>query len=240
MKAAALAARLQWRVVNAIPAEATQALLVEETHLALFLPQLPQFKPLYLNFRDGKQAYRLRHVEHEQLVKACRVKGLARAVHIIDATAGLGKDALLLAASGATVTLIERQPLLACLLEDLLTRLASSDWPFNLFLHRGNALEYLTALSEDDYPDVIYLDPMFDHDAAKTALVKKDLQMLQTLALPPLLEEQHQLLTMARWRALHKVVVKRARLAQPLADIKPDYQLLGAHSRFDVYKPLVV
>ena len=235
-KAIQLAARLQWPLLTAVPTAATLVLWVEQTHLAMSLPEKAQFKPLYLDFAEGKQAYRLAHVNQELLVKVCRVKGLDRPVRIIDATAGLGRDALLLAASGAFVTLVEQSPILGCLLEDLLVRLRESAWAFRLAFHPVNAIDYLQTLNVEHWPEVIYLDPMFDHVASKTALVKKDLQMLQAVAAPPSLIEQERLLSVARQRALVKVVVKRARLAEPLAGIKPDYQMLGTHARFDVYQ----
>ncbi len=231
-KAQLLAQRLMWPLVTHMPMTDDWLLLVESDYLAL---SLPQFKPLYVNFKEGRQAYRLHHVNQEQLVKACKVKNLHRPLTIIDATAGLGKDALLLAASGANVVMLEQKPVLACLLEDLVARLLQSEWAFALSVQQTNSVDYLTALNPSKWPDVIYLDPMFDHDLSKTALVKKDLQMLHVLNSPPTLEEQQVLLTIARQRALHKVVVKRARLAPPLAEVKPHYQLLGSHSRFDVY-----
>lgn len=234
-KAHLLAERLQWPVVMRAPANATIALVVEPDYVALSIPSSPQFKPLYLNFSEGKQAYRLSHVNQEQLVRTCRVKGLDRPLRIIDATAGLGRDSLLLAASGACVTMLEQSLVLSCLLEDLIVRLTTSERAYSLQLHAMNALDYLSVLTEEARPDVIYLDPMFDHDLSKTALVKKDLQMLQVLAKPPSLAEQTSLLEVARASALVKVVVKRARLADPLAKSKPHHQILGTHSRFDVY-----
>lgn len=234
-KAAALAQRLQWPLMTEVLSNARLVLTVEAKYVALSLPRLPQFKPLYVNFAEGKQAYRLRHVHQEQLVKACKVKNLNRPLTIIDATAGLGKDALLLAVGGASVTMIEQQSILVCLLEDLVDRLAHSGWQLALSVQHANAIDYLGALTEPQRPDVIYLDPMFDHDESKTALVKKDLQMLQVLNVPPNLEDQQRLLAVARQQALYKVVVKRARLAQALAGVKPSYQLLGTHSRFDIY-----
>jgi 16S rRNA (guanine1516-N2)-methyltransferase len=76
---------------------------------------------------------------------------------------------------------------------------------------------------------------MFDHDASKTALVKKELQMIQAIAAPPTVFEQSALLAAARTQAIYKVVVKRAKLAEYLGGLKADYQVLGSHSRFDVY-----
>lgn len=53
----------------------------------------------------------------ELLVRAARVHGIDAPV-AVDATAGLGEDSLLLAAAGFSVTLIERDPVIAALLAD--------------------------------------------------------------------------------------------------------------------------
>lgn len=231
-----LAERLQWPWVTTLPSEATLALQVCHEYLAIALPHQPQFKPLYVDFQTGQHAYRLNHLHHEPLIKACRVKHLDRPVRLIDATAGLGRDALLLAKSGMQLTLLEQQPILACLLEDVLNRLQAARKPLDLQLWHGDALVYLQALPQKDRPDVVYLDPMFDHDATKTALVKKEAQILQCIASPPTMQQQQDLLHIARQQALHKVVVKRPRLAASLAGQQPDHQWLGKHSRYDIYQ----
>ena len=50
--------------------------------------------------------------------------GIAQGVRprVLDATAGLGKDAFVLASLGCEMSLIERQPLIGALLEDGLAR----------------------------------------------------------------------------------------------------------------------
>lgn len=234
-KAQQLAERLQWPWLSALPSEATLAVQVTPDYLAIVTPNQPQFKPLYVDFQTGKHAYRLNHLHHEPLLKACRVKQLDRPVRLIDATAGLGRDALLLAKSGMQLTLLEQQPILACLLEDLLNRLQAAGMSLDMQLWQGDALLYLQALSDEDRPDVIYLDPMFDHDATKTALVKKEAQILQQIASPPTMAQQQALLDAARQKAAYKVVVKRPRLAATLAGQYPDHQWLGKHSRYDIY-----
>lgn len=235
-KAQQLAERLQWPWLTTLPSEATLALQVTPDYLAIVMPNQPQFKPLYVDFQTGKHAYRLSHLHHEPLLKACRVKQLDRPVRLIDATAGLGRDALLLAKSGMHLTLLEQQPILACLLEDLLNRLQAAGISLDMQLWQGDALLYLQALSGEDRPDVIYLDPMFDHDATKTALVKKEAQILQQIASPPTMCQQQALLDAARQKAAYKVVVKRPRLATALAGQHPDHQWLGKHSRYDIYQ----
>lgn len=234
-KSQQLAERLQWPWVKALPSDATLALQVTHDYLAIVIPTQPQFKPFYIDFQSGQHGYRLNHLHHEPLIKACRVKHLTRPIRLIDATAGLGRDALLLAKSGMQLTMLEQQPILACLLEDVLHRLQAAHMLLDIQLQQGDAVAYLQALSVTERPDVIYLDPMFDHDAAKTALVKKEAQILQYIASPPTMEQQQALLHVARQQALYKVVVKRPRLATALAEQLPDHQWLGKHSRYDIY-----
>ena len=57
-----------------------------------------------------------------------RAIGVDRGVRtVVDATAGLGRDAFALAAVGASVTLIERDPVLAALLDDAIARAPETD-----------------------------------------------------------------------------------------------------------------
>ncbi len=103
--------------------------------------------------------------------------GIAQGVRprVLDATAGLGKDAFVLASLGCEMSLIERQPLIAALLEDGLAR-AAEDFDVapivaRMKLLKGNSIEVMRNW-QGEPPQVIYLDPMFPH-REKTALVKK-------------------------------------------------------------------
>ena len=154
---------------------------------------------------------------------------------IIDATAGLGRDAFVLAELGCAMTLIERQPLIAALLEDGLQR-ASADPEVGpivaqMKLRAGNAIELLSAWS-DEAPQVIYLDPMFPH-RDKSALVKKEMRLFRPLAGDD--DDAPALLAAALALATHRVVVKRPRKAPAIAGKPPGYTLEGKSSRFDIY-----
>ena len=154
---------------------------------------------------------------------------------VLDATAGLGRDAFVLASLGCTMTLIERQPLIAALLEDGLARARQSaevaPIAAQMRLLQGNAIELLSAWT-DEAPQVIYLDPMFPH-RDKSALVKKEMRLFRPLVGDDL--DAPALLAAALALASHRVVVKRPRKAPCIEGAKPSYVLEGKSSRYDIY-----
>ena len=103
---------------------------------------------------------------------------------VLDATAGLGRDAFVLANFGCSLTLIERHLVIAALLEDGLQRaLADSEVAaitLRMHLIYGNAIELMHAWSGEQ-PQVIYLNPMFPH-RDKSALVKKEIRLFRPSA----------------------------------------------------------
>jgi 16S rRNA (guanine1516-N2)-methyltransferase len=147
---------------------------------------------------------------------------------VVDATAGLGRDAMVLARLGCEVTAIERVPALAMLLAD-----AIRTTPFGARLQVANADArlLLAALPGTGRPDVVYLDPMFP--AHGKAQVKKDLQILRALVAddPAATAE---LFAIARRVARHRVVVKRHPDHAPLG-AAPAFTVASERIRFDVY-----
>src|SRR5690606_13621745 len=100
---------------------------------------------------------------------------------VLDATAGLGRDAFVLASLGCEMILIERQPIIAALLEDGLARgMADADVRQvvqRMALRQGNAIELMRQW-QGEAPQVAYLDPMFPH-REKSALVKKEMRLFR-------------------------------------------------------------
>ncbi len=178
----------------------------------------------------------------ELLVRAAKVKGVDAPV-AIDATAGLGEDALLLAAAGFHVRLFERDRIIAALLEDGLARAAAddrlSDIVSRMSLTCKDSLDELRRIASGDAsaPDVIYLDPMFPA-RTKSASVKKKFQLLHHLEAPCDAEEQ--LLRAAIAARPRKVVVKRPAKGPALAQVKPSYSIAGKAVRYDVIVPASV
>lgn len=168
----------------------------------------------------------------ELLVRAARVRGVEAPV-VVDATAGLGEDSLLLAAAGFSVRLYERDPVIAALLRDALERAADlpglADAVSRMELFEEDSIAAMRTL--DTPPDVVLLDPMFP-ERTKSAAVKKKFQLLHRLERP--CDDEFALLDAARAACPRKIVVKRPPKGPLLAGAKPSYQVIGKAVRYDV------
>jgi 16S rRNA (guanine1516-N2)-methyltransferase len=175
-------------------------------------------------------------VRSEPLARAAGL-GKGPPPRVLDATAGLGRDAALLAWLGCEVTAVERHPVVAALLADALERAAqrpelAAAFQGRLRLIVGDARDVLAAARGDAAPDVVLLDPMYPV-ARRSALARKELQALRQLVGDD--EDADALLQPALAAARRRVVVKRHAHAPPLAGRAPDLRLPGASTRFDVY-----
>ena len=155
---------------------------------------------------------------------------------VVDATAGLGRDTLLLACMGCTVTAIERSPVLGVLLRDALERAATGRESERVARDRirlivGDARAVLSRLPAEDAPAVVYLDPRFP-PRKKSVLPKKELRILRRLVGED--PDAGALLDVARRVARRRVVVKRTPHAPPLAP-SPTMSYEGKIARYDVY-----
>nr|WP_298140211.1 class I SAM-dependent methyltransferase [uncultured Pseudomonas sp.] len=197
-------------------------------------PQAPG--PVRVDFVEGAAAHRrlFGGGSGQMIAKAVGVQPGIRP-RVLDATAGLGRDAFVLASLGCAMTLIERQPLVAALLEDGLAR-AQGDAQVGhivaqMRLLQGNAIELMEAW-QGEPPQVIYLDPMFPH-RDKSALVKKEMRLFRPFVGDD--QDAPALLAAALALASHRVVVKRPRKAPCIEGAKPGYALEGKSSRYDIY-----
>lgn len=155
--------------------------------------------------------------------------------NVLDATAGLGRDAFVLAAIGCKVHMLERHPVMRMLLQDGLDR-AYMDAEIGEWMQQRMQLlpqPDLTALNSSNMDiDVIYLDPMFPHKK-KSALVKKEMRIVQQLVGADL--DADQFLSHAKILAKKRVIVKRPDYAPFLNQQKPNLEYRTKSHRFDIY-----
>ncbi|WP_455926047.1 class I SAM-dependent methyltransferase [Pseudomonas putida] len=192
--------------------------------------------PVRVDFVEGAVAHRrlFGGGSGQMIAKAVGIQQGVRP-RVLDATAGLGKDAFVLASLGCDMSLIERQPIIGALLEDGLAR-AQGDAEVGAIVARmrllkGNSIELIRGW-EGEPPQVIYLDPMFPH-REKSALVKKEMRLFRPLVGDDM--DAPALLAAALELATHRVVVKRPRKAPCIEGPKPSHSLDGKSSRYDIY-----
>ena len=179
-------------------------------------------KPIYCDFYKWSKENK-----RNNLVRSMR--GLPHQGVIIDATAGLGRDALILSSLVERVILIERVPWVSALLEDglknsrkLLPFLSSTQ------VYCCDSKKYLLNLKTK--PDAIYLDPMFEKMGKSKA--KREIQALRDLTIQ---SNEEELLEVALKTAKDRVVVKRHKKVKNLSGLKPTFSLTGRVVRYDVY-----
>ncbi len=235
---------LQWGFAYARTTEHHFFLELTDSQLQLVQNGKNAPGPVAVNFMSGQATYRRRFGggKRQTLAKAAGLSSTPAPL-ILDATAGLGKDAFVLASLGADVILLERSAVSAALLENGLAR-GSKENPITEIIKRmhlihADSLALLPQLKKlqlpetfSRQPDVIYLDPMFPH-RSRGALVKKDMLALQQLVGPD--SDSDQLLEISLNAAQQRVVVKRPIKASYLADNKPAFSLSMKKHRFDIY-----
>lgn len=221
--------------------DAILALVLTEKQLELRKLDEPKLGAIVVNFTEGVMAHRRKFGggRGEAVAKAVGIKK-SYVPTVIDATAGLGRDAFVLASIGCKVSLVERNPIVAALLEDGLAR-AYQDPEIGEMMRNNLILLPVSSIlalnPESDAADVVYLDPMFPHKM-KSALVKKEMRVFQHLVGADLDADQY--FAPARQLAQKRVVVKRPDYAPFIAEQKPDFSQNTKNHRFDIYLSLPI
>lgn len=221
-----------------IPDTLVGLLLVGPEGLALRAPGRSAPKAIAVDFGAGAMRHRRRGGQNELLGRAVGV-GKKPLLQVLDATAGLGRDAFVLADLGCRVTLVEREPVVAALLECGLARAAAAQEPWlqevrtRMTLLTGDACTLPgSGLAGQD---VIYLDPMFPQ-RDKSAAVKKEMALFQALFdTAGAADDPAALLAWALRCPVARVVVKRPLKAAPLGGRPPSHSIRGKAVRYDVY-----
>jgi 16S rRNA (guanine1516-N2)-methyltransferase len=190
---------------------------------------------LICDFTGGAVGHRFRFGggRNQALPKAVGMKR-GKTPMVVDATAGIGRDAFLLASLGAEVTLIERSPDMHRLLEEGLARARKAGGDVaevisRMALLHGDARDLLPTLS----PEVVLVDPMHP-PRKKSALVKKEMRQIREMVGAD--EDAVELMKIALASASNRVVLKWPKGAAPMEDIRaPSHQIAGKSTRYDVF-----
>lgn len=194
--------------------------------------------PVVVDFGSAGMRHR-RHAGARELLGRAVGQGGTKRLRVLDATAGLGTDAFVLADQGCKVMLCEREPVVAELLRSGLQVAADSGDPWlmsvvqRMSLCPGDARAAAQAHLQD--VDVIYLDPMFP-PRLKSAAVRKEMALFHSLlarADDP--QDADALLLWALRQDTARVVVKRPAKAPSLAAQQPSHTINGKAVRYDVY-----
>jgi 16S rRNA (guanine1516-N2)-methyltransferase len=181
-------------------------------------------------------------VNHRLLYGGGRGQNLPKAVgmkagqspRIIDATAGLGRDAFLLASLGSQVTLIERSDIVHGLLEAGMEAARKAGGRHKEVVDRmtlihGDSIDLLPRMN----PDVVLIDPMHP-PRKKSALVKSNMRELRDIVGADV--DQRRLIETALGAAAKRVVIKWPAKSPPMEGLKPcSHQIVGKSVRYDVF-----
>jgi 16S rRNA (guanine1516-N2)-methyltransferase len=190
---------------------------------------------LRIDFVSGAVAHRLRFGggRGQDLAKAMGLRS-GKTPLIVDATAGLGRDAFLLASLGAHVTLIERSDKMHALLEQGMKRAERAGGVFReivgrMTLLKGDAKDLLSELSGE----AVLIDPMHP-TRSNSALVKLELRQVRDIV--GMDHDAADLVRVALKQSYKRVVLKWPAKADPLAGIPPcTHQIRGKTTRYDVF-----
>jgi 16S rRNA (guanine1516-N2)-methyltransferase len=190
---------------------------------------------LICDFTGGAEGHRFRSGagRGHSLPKAMGLKG-DHTLTIVDATAGLGGDAFLLASLGSKVTLIERSVDMHKILQDGLKRAQNAGGGVAEVIDRmtlllGDAKDLLPSLC----PDMVLVDPM--HPARKkSALVKSNMRQIREIVGEDL--DTIDLMKVALQTAQKRVVLKWPKRANTIDGIPAySHQIIGKTTRYDVF-----
>lgn len=228
-------------VVDLLSVTTPYCLCFNESGVSLMQRQMRKTIETRVDFVAGVKAHRRKFGggKSQSIAKAVGLKK-ARHLSVLDATAGMGGDAFVLATLGCTVIMIERSPVVRLLLNDGLDRARAhaehTDPELLTILDRMTLLngdsQHLLQLNTLPEVQVVYLDPMFPQ-RKKSAEVKKDMRFFHEIVGAD--TDADRLLALALEKASHRVVVKRPKIAPCLAGREPGYRLVGKSGRFDIY-----
>ena len=207
------------------------SLVLQEDNLYFNFKKERALTPLKIDIQKGALGWRLARAKHETHLKKAIGK-TDRPLRILDATAGLLGDSMIMLALGHSVTAYEQSKILYTMLNNELNQLSETDSNLlNFKLINSNVCE--TNFNEKSF-DIIYFDPMYPEDKASSAR-RSDLKKINSiLKIEGLASDSESTFTYLRSIPKTKLIVKRP-VKVDAFEGSINYQIKGKSVRFDIY-----
>jgi 16S rRNA (guanine1516-N2)-methyltransferase len=194
---------------------------------------IPKEKPIGIDIdatlTRHQDFFRQSSLHKELLARAIGVKGAFRP-RVLDLTAGLLGDTLLLLAFGCEVWAVERHPVIRFLIS---SALQNARHPRLKALH-FQAEESWSVLDQNLPLDVIYFDPMYEEVNHKTS-PRKEMRIFRSIVGQD--QDAGVVLQKALSKKVRRLVVKRPRKSPSLGP-RPSVEYIGKSTRYDAYFPV--
>lgn len=198
--------------------------LLNGDEISLVFEDFSPIKIQILNTLKKHEVFFYKHsIYKDPLAKAIGLKKGKRKPKVLDATAGMMGDSLLIQSYGIEKLIcFERNPYVAALIVNAI-KLANIDIDF----YFGSAL----SLELKDEIDVVFYDPMYNEKNSKAA-PKKEMAIFRKMIGPDLdiSEIATELLTLPKER----LVIKRSNKSKPVIE-NPSHTIKGKSTSYDVY-----
>lgn len=202
---------------------AQYAIVVRSSRLQLIDLHQPRFRPVFV---DVKSVARLG--KRNLLGRAIGSK----TINVIDATGGLGNDAMLMARMGYRVTVIERSPAIAAILADGISIFNRQTSGCKIHFVHGDAKKLLPELSNS--PCSVFIDPMYPEEGRKQSVgVSRKRTVIRDIVGND--TDARELFEIAMLSNAPRVVVKRPNYATPMKPELISHSVNGKMVRYDVY-----
>lgn len=191
---------------------------------------LPRERPIGIEIDKElarhEEYFKKSSLQKELLARAVGVKGPYRP-KVLDLTAGMLGDSLLLLSFGCEVWACERHPVIRFLIESALLNAQHPKLKSFHFLPG----EAFSVLESAPMVDVIYFDPMFE-DANEKTSPRKEMRIFRSLVGSD--EDAIRVFKKSLDLKAKRLVVKRPRQSVFLLQ-KPSVEYIGKSTRYDVY-----
>ncbi len=221
----------EFLTLNKFSVELRQELVFEWINGQFWLhSDIPKEKPIGIEIdrelTRHEEYFKKSSLQKELLARAIGVKGPYRP-KVLDLTAGMLGDSLLLLSFGCEVWASERHPVIRFLIESALKNAQHPRIQYFNFL--GSDAEKV--LETPPAVDVFFFDPMFE-DANEKTSPKKEMRIFRSLVGSDL--DAEKVFTKALSLKPKRLVVKRPKQSVYLSQ-KPAVEYIGKSTRYDVY-----